>query len=211
MIPVEAVYSLAETLAAVRRLLSAERFRHVLGVRDTALELFSAWGQNHSEEDLLTRVALLHDVSKEMDTAELHQAIRKGWVSVGAELLEIPSLAHAPLSAAYARHRFGLGNPRALLAIAYHPTGHPDFDHLGLALFLADYLEPTRTFDNQREYLLAFALGEPHRAALEILKDKFHYVRLERRDIHPVALAFEQNLRQRNAESGMRNAGDPQT
>jgi predicted HD superfamily hydrolase involved in NAD metabolism len=149
-----------------------------------------------SDEDLLARAALLHDVGKEMVAAGLHEATEKGWISVGKELLKTPGLAHAALSAAYAKHQFGVHEPRALLAIAYHPTGHPDFDHLGLALFLADYLEPTRTFENKRKHLLTLAKQEPYQAALEVLKDKFYYVRLKGREIHPVALAFEQSLRQ---------------
>ncbi|MFH1738109.1 MAG: bis(5'-nucleosyl)-tetraphosphatase (symmetrical) YqeK [bacterium] len=184
-----------DTLAALSDLLSAERLRHTLGVRDTVLDLHKAWGLDCSDRDFLIQAALLHDFAKDMGRKKLLKASRKGWITFGTELVDSPSLMHAPLSAAYAEHRFGLHDPRALVAIAYHPTGHPDFDFLGLALFLADYLEPTRAFENKRERLLSLAREKPYQATLEVVSDKFHYVRLKGREIHPVALAFEQSVR----------------
>ena len=42
--------------------------------------------------------------------------------------------------------------------------------------------------------LLAQAEHEPHQAALQVLKEKSRHVRRKGREIHPIALAFEQSV-----------------
>ena len=179
------------------QVLSPDRLTHTLGVRDTAVRLHSTWKIEAPDREDIERMALLHDFAKEMGPLELHEATLQGWLTVGTELLDTPGLEHAPLSAAYARHRFGIQNHEILSAIAYHPTGHPDFELTGLILFLADYLEPHRPFENHRERILDMAEGNPWRAALEVFEEKIHYVELQGKLVHPVSLAFGQRLRKR--------------
>lgn len=189
--------SLSEIEAALRKTLSSERFTHTLGVRNTAVEFHSAWKLQEPSEDEIQRMALLHDYAKEMGPIELHRALVHGWLTLGTELLDFPGLDHAPLSAAYARHKFGVTDHSILSAIAYHPTGHPSFGPVGLILFLSDYLEPNRPFENHRGPLLQTAYENPERAALEVYEEKLHYVQLQDRQIHPISLAFEHSLRKR--------------
>jgi predicted HD superfamily hydrolase involved in NAD metabolism len=160
------------------------------------VELYRAWNGDSADIEILSQAALLHDVAKEMDGEAMRQAIAEGWIVFGNDLLETRGLVHAPLSAAYAERRFGLRDREALFAIAYHPTGHPDFGDLGLAIFLADYLEPNRTFENHREVLLALAYKDPVRAALEVARQKIDIMKRKNRSPHPVSIAFHDYLQQ---------------
>ncbi len=189
--------TLAELLTALQDILSPERIQHSLGVRDTSVELYGAWRRDSTDTEILIRAALLHDVAKEMDGDAMQQALAEGWITFGDDLLGTRSLVHAPLSAAYAEHRFGLRDREALFAIAYHPTGHPDFGDLGLAIFLADYLEPNRTFENHREVLLALAHKDPVRAAFEVVRQKIDVMRVKNRSPHPISIAFHNHLQRR--------------
>jgi len=189
--------TVADLLTALKDILSPERIQHCIGVRDTAVELYRAWNGDSADIEILSQAALLHDVAKEMDGEAMRQAIAEGWIVFGNDLLETRGLVHAPLSAAYAERRFGLRDREALFAIAYHPTGHPDFGDLGLAIFLADYLEPNRTFENHREVLLALAYKDPVRAALEVARQKIDIMKRKNRSPHPVSIAFQDHLQQR--------------
>ena len=42
----------------------------------------------------------------------------------------------------------GVEDGPLLLAVAWHTLGHPDFDRLGQALYLADYMEASRSHDS---------------------------------------------------------------
>lgn len=84
---------------------------------------------------------LLHDALRDADPADLE------------ELGGLPSwprpLLHAPACAARLR-REGVEDDDFLLAVGHHPVGHPDFGPLGDHLYLADFLEPGRTFARER-------------------------------------------------------------
>lgn len=79
---------------------------------------------------------LLHDALKDADPTGL----RAGLPEAG----EWPDpLLHGPACAERLRSE-GVEDEGLLRAIACHTTGHPEFDLLGEALYLADYLEPGR-------------------------------------------------------------------
>lgn len=56
---------------------------------------------------------------------------------------------HGPAAAARLRDE-GVEDEPLLLAIAWHTLGHPDFDTLGKALYMADYMEPGRDYESKR-------------------------------------------------------------
>ena len=79
---------------------------------------------------------LLHDALKDERPRVLRDLV--------TEASDWPGpLLHGPACAELLR-REGVDDESFLLAISHHTTGHPDFDRLGEALYLADYLEPDR-------------------------------------------------------------------
>ena len=100
------------------------------------------------DEDQTARwrdAGLLHDALRDADEAELRTLAGKP--NALAEML------HGPAAAELLR-REGEKREDVLQAIAYHTVGHASFERTGRALYMADFLEPGRTFaEGDRAYL----------------------------------------------------------
>ena len=79
---------------------------------------------------------LLHDALKDARPAKLRKRMidPEGWPD---------PLLHGPACAERLRAD-GVEDEGFLLAVSHHTTGHADFDALGEALYMADYLDPGR-------------------------------------------------------------------
>lgn len=118
------------------RHLEGEKFDHSLGVEQTALALAERYGADREKAGL---AGLLHDITKQMDNATL--AKRYGISSVSEKTL------HGPNAACWLRENGIVDDPEVLLAIKYHTTGRADMTLLEKVIYLADYIEPGRDFE----------------------------------------------------------------
>lgn len=82
---------------------------------------------------------LLHDALRDAAPASLRPLVEPALRELDEDLL------HGPAAAARLRDD-GVDDPPVLLAVAWHTLGHPELDRLGRALYLADHLEPGRTY-----------------------------------------------------------------
>lgn len=182
--------------AQVRRRLSPERFRHVLGVVDTIVELAARYGVDPRRARL---AALLHDVAKEYPRERLlKEASDSGIVLTEIEQLAT-ALIHAPVGAEVARREFGVDDADVLAAIRYHTTGRAGMSPLEKLLFLADYIEPGREFPGVDEVRKA-ALSSLDEAVLLALDQTLVYLVSRGRLIHPDALDARNELLRRRSE-----------
>lgn len=174
----------------VRRRLSPERFRHVLGVVQTSLELADRFGIDREKARL---AALLHDVAKEYPRNRLlKEALDFGIVLSEIEL-HATALIHAPVGAEVARREFGVDDPEVLAAIRYHTTGRAGMSPLEKLLFLADYIEPGRAFPGVDKVREAAQKGLDE-AVLLALDQSLMYLITRGRLIHPDALAARNDV-----------------
>ena len=137
------------------------------------------------------RAAWLHDAWRSATVEESAAAIR----SAGEEpdpwaLSHAPVLLHAQAAAAWATAATGEADPEVLLAVRHHPTGHPGWEAVGSALYVADFCEPTRAFAAElgtgRLLVRAASGGEALAAvALEVLVLRLCRAIDERRPVHP--------------------------
>lgn len=119
-----------------------KRVPHVLGTADTARRMALRWGL---DPDAAEEAALLHDSTKRWTDAEQLNYCD----CMGIELTEgeraNPQLLHARTGAVFARERFGC--PEDICdAIRWHTTGKPDMDLFEKILYLADMIEPNRSY-----------------------------------------------------------------
>ena len=97
--------------------MTAKRFRHTLGVEETAARLARRYG----EEEYQARVAaLLHDVTKRLDLEEQLKLCRHYGIILDYGENAVPLL-HADTAAAVAKDVFGVSEAVAQ-AIAFHTT-----------------------------------------------------------------------------------------
>ncbi len=78
-----------------------------------------------------------------------------------------------------------------LKAITYHTVGHPELDDAGRAVFLADFLEPGRTFDPLGRAAWRARMPRDMTAVLrEVLAARMRHMIHSQRPIRSETLAF---------------------
>ncbi|PYO75178.1 MAG: HD domain-containing protein [Gemmatimonadetes bacterium] len=90
--------------------------------------------------------------------AWLHDALR--------DAPAVNELAHGPMAAERAAHD-GETDQGVLDAVRYHSIGYAGWDDVGKMLYLADYLEPGRVFDQELRRSLAARVLEERDAVLK--------------------------------------------
>jgi nicotinate-nucleotide adenylyltransferase len=91
--------------------------------------------------------ALLHDSAKCLPDKEVNQLAR----TTGDESMLDAALAHGPAGCQLASGCFHIGDPAVLHAILYHTTGCAGMTKLDEIIFIADKVEPARTYERLDE------------------------------------------------------------
>ncbi len=123
-------------------LLKETRVNHVLGCAETAVRLARAYG---ADETAAMRAGLLHDVTKAMDGINQLLLVDKYDILISDFERTHPKVLHAKTGAAVARHVFGESH-EVVDAIYWHTTGRANMSLMEKIIYLADYIEPTRSF-----------------------------------------------------------------
>jgi len=136
--------SIDEAMAAVEREMPAKRWRHTLGVIESAVELARRFGGDPEKARV---AAILHDVAKFWPVEKQRAAIVEEGAAAGLDtLLYDKELWHSHAGAYVARRDFGVADEEVLDAIRYHTSGRPGMTKLDKIVCLADYIEPGREF-----------------------------------------------------------------
>lgn len=133
--------------ACVMTKMSPKRFRHTLAVEEMVTRLCALYCPEESVK--LRAAALLHDVTKELDPSEQEGLCRKYGIDVGAEEKAAPKLYHAHTAAEMIRAEFSeFADPTVISAVRWHTTGRAGMTLPEKLLYLADYIDESRTFQN---------------------------------------------------------------
>jgi len=166
----------------VKSSMSEKRFKHVLGVIETAKDLAQRHDVNIADAEL---AALVHDVAKEQPLNQTAALLRL--VGENAYLKHSDKVWHAPMGAVVAEKVLMIENKDILNAIKYHTTGRPKMSKLEQVIFVADYTEPNRTYANC--IAVRELWGNLDKAVYEILKQKLDKVTGLGLNLHPDTLA----------------------
>ena len=118
------------------------RIPHVLGTEQEAVRLALRYG---ADVDRARTAALLHDCTKRLEMDEQLALCARYGIELDELEQQALKLLHAKTGAAVARDRFGVDD-EIYSAIFWHTTGHADMTLLEKVIYLADYIEPTRSF-----------------------------------------------------------------
>ena len=125
----------------VIRLLNPNRVAHVLGCRDTAVELAKLWGADVTDA---ARAGILHDITKALD-GPLQLTLCAAYGKILDDFSKkYPKTLHALTGSLVAERIFG-ENEAVVSAIQWHTTGRADMSLLEKIIYIADYIEPNRT------------------------------------------------------------------
>lgn len=127
--------------------LKPKRVAHVLGTERTAAELARRYGVDETEARV---AAVLHDCTKKLELDEQLKLCEQYDIDMDEMERTTLKLQHSRTGAEIARHVFGVSDD-VYSAIRYHTTGRPDMTLLEKILYIADYMEPNRSFDGVEE------------------------------------------------------------
>ena len=174
--------------AVVTSLLKPNRVAHVLGCRETAVELAKRWG---ADPEQAARAGLLHDITKALDGPLQLTLCSAYGIILDNFATHNPKTLHALTGSLVAERVFG-ESQAVVSAICSHTTGKAGMNALEKIIYVADYMEPNRDFPGVEQLRhLAFtdldgALKRGLEMTLERLKGQGNEVSPESRE----ALAF---------------------
>jgi len=176
-------YDMARATLAER--IGEGALRHSERVADTCADLARIYGLDVAEARL---AGLLHDWDRETPDDELVATAATEGVVRDAVDDAAPRLLHARTAAAsLAREVPGL-SPEVLSAIERHTLGAPDMSALDMVVYVADMIEPGRTYkgvDDLREAAGTLSLDELFAEAYR--RSVMHLV-TARKPIHPLTV-----------------------
>lgn len=138
--------------------MSEKRSRHTLAVEEMAVRL----GKIYAPDELTTlRVAaLLHDVTKELSLEEQLDMCKLYNVPIGECDVYAPKTLHAITAAACIPDKFSrFDDEKVINAVRWHTTGKKGMSIVDKLIYLADYIDDTRTFEDcvkLREFFFDF-------------------------------------------------------
>lgn len=172
-----------QLLSELRTQVSSKRFDHILGVEQTALDLAKHY---KADPQKVSIAALLHDYAKEMPIAILVEKALEYWDHPLFKEAD-STILHGFAAATIARENFGITDEDILSAIAYHTMGAKNMSLIAKVLYIADYIEPGRSFP-QVEEARRIAYQNLDQAALYKMKQTLHYLISQEYYIFPDAL-----------------------
>lgn len=137
------------------RRVGPRRFRHSLGVSDTAGALARAYGADEAEARL---AGLLHDWDKGLDDPGILARADELGMELSDELRSMPRVLHGLTAARALKRDFPELSPALLQAIERHTLAAEDMTDLDMIVYIADALEPGR--DGKRVEKLRRLVGE---------------------------------------------------
>ncbi len=121
---------------------------------------------------------MLHDLARLYPPERLLRESRERGIAVDAYAARHPIVLHAPLAAELARELFAVDDPPVLSAIRKHTLADAQMSPLDCVLYLADSLEPGRSFPERSGLLeeafqdLGAAMRSTIAASLAFLREK---------------------------------------
>ena len=117
--------------------LKESRKQHTFGVVETAKQLAAAYNQDVSKAET---AALFHDIAKPLSAEESDE-----------EFIGNTNLAHGRIAACWAEKYYGIEDKDILNAIRYHTSARAGMSVLEKIIFVADAVEPGRTYPEAAE------------------------------------------------------------
>ncbi|WP_407269507.1 bis(5'-nucleosyl)-tetraphosphatase (symmetrical) YqeK [Radiobacillus sp. PE A8.2] len=196
----------SEALAFVQPHLTKSRFEHTIRVTDTAIELAKIFDASIEKAEL---AAVFHDYAKYRDKEEMRRWIEQEYLPKDL-LMYHHELWHGPVGALLVKREIGLGDPDILNAIRWHTTGTAHMTILDKVIYLADYIEPGRSFPGVEE-VRELASEDLDAACFEAAKNTISFLMSKNQPIYPdtfhaynhfINVLVKKNWRQQNGKVG---------
>ena len=139
--------SSAEIVAKEKSNMTEDRFEHCIGVSKTAQRLAEL---NHYDEDKAALAGFIHDYAKQVSVEDYREVIKtKGF---DQDLLNWNrSIWHGIVGTYFIQRDLKITDSEILTAVRKHTTADVEMTTLDKIVFMADYIEPGRSFPGVEE------------------------------------------------------------
>ena len=139
--------SLDKLRESIGALISPRRFKHTLGVEKMALILGNLYCPD--KLDVLSAAALLHDFTKELTVAEHMEIFNKYGIEVSVGDKLSVSVLHSKTAALTIPEKFPeFADEEVISAVKWHTTGRENMSICEKLIYLADYIDETRDYED---------------------------------------------------------------
>ncbi|MDC7243840.1 MAG: bis(5'-nucleosyl)-tetraphosphatase (symmetrical) YqeK, partial [Sphaerochaetaceae bacterium] len=155
----------------VQKEVKPKRYLHSVSVAETAVYLNSRFSCGLEKDDCYN-CGLLHDIARNWEAGDLLLYTKKHSISLEKEEVHHPQLLHAPVGASIVKD---LGFESYEDAIRWHTLGSKNMGKLGLIIYLADYLEPRRSYLTDSQRVSYIKMESLEIICLNVLKQMKHH------------------------------------
>lgn len=171
---VNEAWSASQIFNDIRDNLSQDRFKHSVGVANTAVEMAKTFNVNPNKAYL---AGILHDCAKNLDDIELFTICAENDVNVTQIEQKKPFLLHAKAGVIVAKEKYNITDQEVLDAIRWHTTGRANMNDLEKIIFTADYIEPNREGLPRLEELRMLSKTDLDKLVKEILENMMDHLK----------------------------------
>lgn len=175
------MWSNEEILKYLRENLKDSRYKHTLGVVETAKALAKI---NNVEESKAELASLIHDSAKNMHIDSMKKILEENSQEIDDIEEKAPQLLHGKVGALIGKNIMGIEDEEVLSAAAYHTTGKKDMTLLEKIIYIADYIEPNRVYPGVEE-LRQLAFEDLDKGVIGGIDNTIKYILKQGGLIHP--------------------------
>jgi len=188
----------------VRAEMGEHRFTHTLAVAKEVLSLADTYDLCEKDAKRLFVAALLHDYTKAYSTEKQIALAKEYGIALSEDDIASPPVLHSRTAAAVCKTLFPLDvDDEICEAIRCHTVGKQEMSLFDKLLFLADYIEETRTHPvcqkTRKEFYEKLASGNNKENTLndtlrQVLQNTLDYVAIQGNTVHSDSLKMLKNL-----------------
>jgi|HigsolmetaAR204D_1030405.scaffolds.fasta_scaffold06185_3 predicted HD superfamily hydrolase involved in NAD metabolism len=184
-------------LAQVRAQMNEKRYRHTLGVAESARELAVRYGADPDKAEL---AGYLHDYCKCWPVDRMRELLVRH--DFPEELINgEKELWHAFAAAIVIQTDLDVQDVEILQAVRYHTTGRPGMTLLEKVVCVADYIEPNRDFPGVEE-IRRLAKEDLDTALAVALGGTIQFLIEKKKTVYPLTLLAYNDLVSRKGREG---------
>lgn len=178
-------------LQELEQRLKKSRYHHTLRVTDMAMKIALACDLDVEKVEI---AGLFHDLAKNLSNEELLDYMETHHIEVDDMVKRNLFLAHGMIAADIARREYHIQDHDILEAIAYHTIGREGLGPIAKVIYVADYVEPERSFDGVEEIRKVACKGKLDKALLMSIENQMTFLLKGHHEIHPNGLAMRNEL-----------------
>lgn len=183
-------------LGYIEEHLKPSRYEHTLRVREEAVRLAKRFGADPLRAEA---AAVFHDMAKNLPAEEMNALVEE--FHLDPRYRDNPNLAHSKLAARMMVRDFGVRDRDLLNAVASHTTGRAGMTCLEKVIFLADAIEPGRSYPAVEE-IRRLAERDLDGACVRMLERTIDYLKARGLRIDPDTLEALRDLKRTGSSHG---------